>query len=283
MNIGEIVKDAVRYPLSDWKKILILGIIIVISGIASVVTALGATNIDLISLLVGIGFIIGFLVNGYMFRIIRSSLDGAIKLPEFEDWIDIGADGAKVFMVFIVYLVIPILAILLFAPLLLGLEFSFFELNFASILGSMGINPLNIFVDLIGSIIWHGIWNLFAISYDFFAPVGIFAIIYTIIIIPLFTVAIANMAYYEGEFRSAFRFREIFDEISSIGWGKLIMWYMVTGILFLIPFFIVNNVIIYIFSLIHISIVGGVLTSLIIAPYFYMYMARSVALYYMPD
>ncbi len=27
MNIAEIVKDSLRYPLSDWKKILILGII----------------------------------------------------------------------------------------------------------------------------------------------------------------------------------------------------------------------------------------------------------------
>ncbi len=30
MKIGEIVKDSLRYPFSDWKKILILGIILLI-------------------------------------------------------------------------------------------------------------------------------------------------------------------------------------------------------------------------------------------------------------
>ena len=27
MNVGEIVEDALRYPLSDWKKVLIYGFI----------------------------------------------------------------------------------------------------------------------------------------------------------------------------------------------------------------------------------------------------------------
>ena len=45
----------------------------------------------------------------------------------------------------------------------------------------------------------------------------------------------------------------------------------------------INTVISYIFGLIHLDIVGGVLISLIVTPYFYMYFARSVALFYMPD
>jgi hypothetical protein len=31
MKISEIIRDAVRYPLVDWKKILILGIILLMS------------------------------------------------------------------------------------------------------------------------------------------------------------------------------------------------------------------------------------------------------------
>jgi hypothetical protein len=30
MNMGGIIEDSLRYPFSDWKKILILGIIVLI-------------------------------------------------------------------------------------------------------------------------------------------------------------------------------------------------------------------------------------------------------------
>jgi len=29
MDIGEIVNDAIRYPSSDWKKVIILGVLII--------------------------------------------------------------------------------------------------------------------------------------------------------------------------------------------------------------------------------------------------------------
>ena len=85
MDISGIIGDALRYPFSDWKKILILGIIIVISSIPS--RSLGITNNDLILLFVGIGFVAGLFVNGYLFRIIKSSLEGNFKFPEFKEWI----------------------------------------------------------------------------------------------------------------------------------------------------------------------------------------------------
>ncbi len=113
MNVRKIIKDALKYPLSDWKKILILGIIVIISGLGGTVLSLGTKNIDVVSLLAGIGFIIGFLVNGYMYKIITKSLNGKNELPEFKNWIDMGADGAKVFLVFIVYS-IPVILVILF-------------------------------------------------------------------------------------------------------------------------------------------------------------------------
>jgi len=67
MKLSEILKDSLRYPLLEWKKILVLGIIILISGLSQI---LGMSNIDLIVVLVGLGFLSGFLVNGYTFRII---------------------------------------------------------------------------------------------------------------------------------------------------------------------------------------------------------------------
>ena len=33
MNMSRIIKDALKYPFSDWKKILILGFIILVSDL----------------------------------------------------------------------------------------------------------------------------------------------------------------------------------------------------------------------------------------------------------
>ena len=281
MNIGEIVKDAVNYPLSDWKKILMLGIIIVVTGITSVSMSFGATNIYLISILAVIGFLIGFLVNGYLFRIVKSSLDGKSGLPTFDNLIPMGVDGVKVFVAFVVYLIPVILIISVFAS-------AFFDSG-SSLLESLGLDPLNFLINSLNSVILPGIMSLIGIL-DYLSlvmPEGIFGVVigllYMVIITPIFLVAIANMAYYDGELRSAFRFSEILDEIKSIGWVNLIKWYVTTGILFLIILIVINTVIGYILSLAHLDILGGILISLIVLPYFYMYFARSVALYYMPD
>ncbi len=281
MNISEIVKDSLRYPLSDWKKILILGIIIIINCISTAAVSLGVTNMDIKLILVGIGFIIGFFVSGYTLSIIKSSLDGKKELPEFNNWVDMGVDGVKVFLTFIVYSIPAIIIMLILIA-------SSFE-SFTLFLESLGSNPLEFLFNPSLSVIWNGIPIIGGILSDilsFAGPEGISALIgilYMIIITPILLVAIANMAYYECELKSAFRFREIFDEITSIGWINLIKWYVVAGIIFLIIFIGINVAISYVFSLILPDIVGGVLISLIVAPYFYMYFARSVALFYMPD
>ncbi|MEN6553415.1 MAG: DUF4013 domain-containing protein [Methanobacterium sp.] len=281
MNIGEIIKDSIRYPLSDWKKILILGIIIIVNCISAAAMSLGVTNIDIKLLLAGIGFIIGFFGSGYTLRIIKSSLDGKKELPEFNNWIDMGVGGVKVFLTFIVY---SIPAIIIMSILIV----SFFE-SFTLFLESFGSNPLEFLFNPSLSVIWNGIPSIGVILYDISSFVGLegisalIGILYMIIITPILLVAIANMAYYEGELKSAFRFREIFDEITSIGGINLIKWYVVAGIIFLIIFMGINVAISYFFSLIFLDIVGGVLILLIVAPYFYMYFSRSVALFYMPE
>lgn len=61
MDIGEIISDSLRYPSSDWTKVIILGVIF----IASIV-------------IVPI-----FLAMGYLFRIIKATFAGIDELPEF--------------------------------------------------------------------------------------------------------------------------------------------------------------------------------------------------------
>jgi hypothetical protein len=86
MDVGEIISDAIRYPSSDWKKIIILGVILIIP-------------------------IVDFIGLGYILRIIKSTLAGYDDLPEFDDLSDLFIDGLKVLVVSIAYFIIPLIVI----------------------------------------------------------------------------------------------------------------------------------------------------------------------------
>jgi len=89
MEIGEIVSDAIKYPSSEWKKVIILGIFFILSII-----------------IIGI-----FFVLGYFLRIIKATLAGYDELPEFDEWGDMFVDGLKVLVVSFVYMIIPLIVI----------------------------------------------------------------------------------------------------------------------------------------------------------------------------
>ena len=127
-----------------------------------------------------------------------------------------------------------------------------------------------------------GIENFLGISLNLFGEIiALLILFYVIIILPIFLIAIAGMAYEEGELRSAFRFREILEDIRDIGWVNLIKWYIISGILFLI-LFVLGSFIAFLFSFINFALVS-VLISLILIPYSYMYYVRALALIYKPE
>ena len=251
MDIGEILSDSLRYPISDWSKILILGIIFVIGSISSIIGVF-TYNSGLISLIGIIGFIIGLIGYGYLFRIIRASLAGVEELPNFDEWLNMLIDGIKLFIVGLVYSIPAIIIVLIFAASTL-----------LAIIANQSVSSL-----VTGAIIAAGIGILIAF-------------LYMLIVIPIIAMAIANMAYNDGEFGAAFRFSEILDNIARIGWGNLIIWYIVFGIIYII-LALVGSAITGIFSLIN-PAVSIVLMSLIVTPYLLMYIARSVALVYITE
>jgi hypothetical protein len=68
MNIGENISDSLQYPIKDWVKIIILGIIMIIP-------------------------IVNFIGLGYYLRIIKSTLAGLDELPDFEGVGELFIDG----------------------------------------------------------------------------------------------------------------------------------------------------------------------------------------------
>ncbi|HMK54968.1 MAG TPA: DUF4013 domain-containing protein [Methanobacteriaceae archaeon] len=91
MDVGDLLSDATRYPLSDWKKLIILGLLFILS----------------------ILIIPGFLALGYVFRVLKASIAGSDELPDFDQWGEMFLDGFKVFVVQIAYFLIPGLVIFL--------------------------------------------------------------------------------------------------------------------------------------------------------------------------
>lgn len=218
MDIGEIISDAVRYPSSDWKKVIIYGIFFILS-----------------MLIIGILF-----VPGYFLRIIKSTLAGYDELPEFDEWGDMIIDSLKVIVVSIVYFIIPIIVVSIGA--------------FASISTLMGSTSVMDPTALVGLGITAIIGLILAFIFGLFA-----------------CVAIANMALY-NEMGAAFKFSEILDRISMIGWGKYIAWYIVMIIIGIVGGFIAGIVIMIPLY------IGYIIALLVIYPYLYMLFARSQAL-----
>ncbi len=111
------------------------------------------------------------------------------------------------------------------------------------------------------------------------------AILYLIIIAPIIAMAIAYVAKNDSKFRCAFNFREIIDKIRIIGWGNLIKWYIANGIIFIILSFIYVPITLNLLKL-H-NNTGIILTvifmSLIIAPFVYLYLSRSIGLFYISE
>jgi hypothetical protein len=210
---------------------------------------LSGMDLTLLLPLALIGIIFLIVREGYELKILKSSLAGFVELPSFNDWFNMFIDGLRVLIVGIVY-TIPLVVIIFITAMFIGY----------SAASSGAFNNANM---LISIAIMFGI-----------------AIIYLIITRPFLLMSLANMAHNDSKIGAAFKFGEIFNKISNIGWGNFIIWYIVTGIIYLI-FIGITVGIEFGFNLIHIKIVGAVLTLLFIASFMDIFLYRSAAMFYL--
>lgn len=252
MDIISIMKDSLKYPFSDWKKFLIFGIILVFTNMFSI-TALFTDDLTVAFGSLVLGFIIGFLAKGYFFRIIKSSKTSEDELPEFNAWGGMFKDGIKVLLVGLVYVIIPAFLILILA---------FFVLE---MFGDMILN--------LGGMLSTSATFGFGLKFLF-----IILILYVILIVPVTLVAMANMARNDSKLSAAFRFHEIFSKIRYSGWKNIITWYITLEIPFLI-LFVIDIGLGFLINFITLKL-GLMLIAVIAATYFYMYVARSLGLFY---
>ncbi len=180
-----------------------------------------------------------FIGLGYLFRVLKATFAGIDDVPEFDEAGELFIDGLKILVV--------------------GIVCSCHSSVYSGAIISL------IFGVSAGSTVS---------SFDMFAILaGSGSLVYVIlaIIIGLIeSIAIANMALYEGELGAAFKFSEVMDRISAIGWGKYIIWYIVMILIGIIAYLVAAGISILTFG------IGIILVILVIAPYISVFGARSL-------
>ncbi|MCC7551389.1 MAG: DUF4013 domain-containing protein [Methanobacterium sp.] len=177
MDMGDIVANSFKYPLSNWKRFFLFGLIVLIYELPVQIIS-KYLNVSLYLILLIIPAIIAyFLMTGYQLRAIGSSLKGEDELPALNKWPQMFIDGLKVFILSFIYGIGPAIV----------LGFGFILL----ITGSTVAKVLGVIVLLIALLL--------------------FMVVYLILMM-----ALPNMAYY-GDISAGLRLREIYTKIKKIG------------------------------------------------------------------
>lgn len=213
MKITQIISDSFQYAISDWKLLVNSGFFLVC----------GVLVLPL------------FIALGYFFSIIHETNNDNYYLPELVNWGELAINGLKVFLLFLIYYIIP-----------LSLIFAF------------GMSIL--------ICITTGYYTEF-IHYTILA-----IIISTILISFLYPMALIILDH-TGSIKSSINIKRVFKLIHRIGWFKYILWYIImlifVSIFGSIILVLLNGPFIVIF-----------ITALIIVPFVFLFVNRSIGLVY---
>ncbi|KZX17240.1 hypothetical protein MBCUT_02870 [Methanobrevibacter cuticularis] len=266
MDITSIFKDSLTYPTKDWGKVLTLGLLLlgcfILFALTFVAAILSQTQY-LTTIILGIitlvfGIIVGLIYNGYGLSITRETIidrgANVENLPYFK-WLKNIVDGLKVFVLHVVYMIIPI-AIGIILAYALGLFSDMVTFN--QIVNSSNYTSMT-GGDLVGL---QTNYVLVQLVY------GILSVIFTLFAI----IARARLAE-TGKLASIIQFSEILDTIGKIKWGNYIVWYILLMIITVVISFIAGLLLI-------IPILGFVIYSLIVIPFLLLFTSRAVGLIY---
>ena len=217
MDFNSIFSNAFRYPLSDYKKLLIVGIIVLLAEIPTVGFTFGlTTEFSILAVLYLISIVFGILLAGYLVSVIIKGTQYSDDIPDL-DFKKNFIDGLKSIVVSFIYLIIP--TVILFIVALLT--------------GAIGASLNHIGASII--------------------IVVIVAIILYIVFGILEVVALARFAYYD-DWSEALHVGKVIDDAKGIGILNIIIFLVmlllvflvlavISGIIGLIPF--VGVIIVY--------------------------------------
>lgn len=266
-DLIDLFKEALVYPLSNIVILLILGALLVITKVPDILITWGV-DFDL-SIVTGfslIAFIVSLFMDGYSLGVIKDAIEFNVSMPGI-DIMKNFIDGVKVWILKIVYYIVPTL-ITIFVALLSGGFDAIFNIIRFVINDDTALTLLNSPVEFLNAIPQEYLAALIG-SILITATV---AIILYIIFGLLYNIGLCRFAKYDN-FYEGIKIREIINDMKDIGIGKYILWYILL--------FLIILVISCVVALINaIPYIGIILVNLICAPFIYLLINRSLGLLY---
>ncbi len=260
MDVINIIKEAINYPLTDYKGWGMVAVVTLMLGVLEQLSIMFDNFSTIIHIL---SVIVAILLMGITLSIIRSTINGEMEIPML-DPVKNFIDGLKTLVVEFVYYVIP--AILTFVFAIVGGVFSNTE-KFILALNSSDLTNATAASTL--SSVPADITNALFISV---AVVAILAFVLFVIFALLYLIAQARLAE-TGDLLEAINIKYVFEKISNIGWGNYVLF--IIGLLFTIT---ILGFISGIVSMI--PFVGGIISSVVVDSYLTVVLARAVGLVY---
>jgi hypothetical protein len=261
MEVINLFKEALTYPTKDLNKVLLLGVLFVITGLVSILQVFGLSlgnnsTASIITTIFGIiSIIVTLFIYGYGLNITRKTIALEAEIPDF-NWAKDIVDGIKLLILEIVYYIIPVIVTLIVAYVTGAFNYLIQIMSYSMLYGSTNAIPESVLV---------GAATSFLIV--FFIGAILF-IIFTLLVL----IAIGKLAE-TGSLGAAINMKDVFNKIGEIGWGNYIVWIVV----YVLILFVIG-IILGIIQLI--PFIGIIIGLLLISPYIQMFSSRALGLIY---
>lgn len=234
-----MLTDAMRYSVSKWYNILILGLILFLTdhiidfNVPSMIGDMGDVLIVIIII------VLSFLEIGYGFRIVEETVQGSSKPPSFHHPLNLIGHGIRESVILLIYFIFPLILVVV--------GISEFETMF-----SLDFSPIIFEYALFIAIILFVCFNI------------------------LFQGAVLNMAHHEGSLRSGFNLIMVFRKIRQVGLKNMLMISVITIV---VIYILKQAIFDTLHGLPYLgTTVGDVLSTVLIAPFLILFTTRLLGL-----
>ena len=201
MDLNYIFSDAIKYPFQDFKKLLLLGVLLIFTELGKISIAYNHGDIPILLIAFVIDLIFGIIVAGYSISVMNKGTEYSDDIPDFnlnKNFID----GLKSIIISIIYFIIPTLILILALMLIVGI---------GALLSNLQIAIILFIIFLLIAII----------SYIIFGILGV--------------VALARFAYYE-DWKEALNLSDVRDDAKKIGAKNIILFIIMMMMIFIVIF-----------------------------------------------
>ena len=114
MNLSDIFSDAVRYPFSNIVNYLFVGVLALLASLPNIIKAFNMDSSAVSAVAAILAVFFSIVLSGYCVTVIKKGIENSDEIPEINVFGNL-IDGIKVFIISIVYYIIPLVVVLIFA------------------------------------------------------------------------------------------------------------------------------------------------------------------------